>query len=106
MTQLKSNLVVIIFVVVLPMSTSIYFTLLVVHTYYYSQHINRREGGRSKHILSVNLFTCFHFPTLLVSFTHFVFLGSIEYVVSYHCFGGELVGKEKYYHLSFYGGKG
>ena len=87
------------------MSTSIYFTLLVVHTYYYSQHINKREGGgRSK--LSVNLFTCFHFPTLLVSFTHFVFLGSIEYVVSYHCFGGELVGKEKYYHLSFYGGKG
>ena len=37
-----------LFVVVLPMSTSIYFTLLVVHTYYYSQHINRREGGRGE----------------------------------------------------------
>ena len=92
------------FVVVLPMNTSIYFTLLVVHTYYYSQHINRREGGgRSKHILSVNLFSFSHSACF---FTHFVFLGSIEYVVSYHCFGGELVGKEKYYHLSFYGGKG
>ena len=90
------------FVVVLPMSTSIYFTLLVVHTYYYSQHIDRREGGGLKHILSVNLFTCFHFPTLLVSCTHFVFLGSVEYIVSCHCFGIETVGKEKIYIIIFH----
>ena len=83
------------------MSTSIYFTLLVVHTYYYSQHINRREGG-GEVILSVNLFTCFHFPTLLVSCTHFVFLGSVEYIVSCHCFGIETVGKEKIYIIIFH----
>ena len=84
------------------MSTSIYFILLVVHTHYYNQHFNQREGGgRSR---PVNLFTCFHFhfPTLPVSCTQFVFLGSVEYIVSCHCFGIETVGKEKIYIIIFH----
>ena len=87
---------------VLPMSTSIYFILLVVHTHYYNQHFNQREGGgRSR---PVNLFTCFHFhfPTLPVSCTQFVFLGSVEYIVSCHCVGIETVGKEKIYIIIFH----